>query len=94
MAQTYIFYRYQKFLRSSKLLQKVRGRIFIYSLTIDWLTQKMVKIQWSANCEKSFAKMKTKLTTTPFLTLPEVSYGYVIYCDALRVGLGCVDAAI
>ena len=24
------------------------------------------------------------------MTLPEGSYGYVIYCDASRVGLGCV----
>ena len=35
MAQTYLYYRYQKFLKSSGLLYKVRGRIFIYSLTID-----------------------------------------------------------
>ncbi|KAH0784174.1 hypothetical protein KY290_003772 [Solanum tuberosum] len=54
------------------------------------LTQKMVKFQWSDDCEKSFAKLKTRLTTTPILTLPEGSDGYVIYCDASRVGLGCV----
>ena len=34
--------------------------------------------------------MKTRLTTTPVLTLPEGSDGYVIYCDASKVGLGCV----
>ena len=34
--------------------------------------------------------MKTRLTTTPILTLPEGSDGYVIYCDASRVVLGCV----
>ena len=34
--------------------------------------------------------MKTRLTTTLVLTLPEGSDGYVIYCDASRVGLGCV----
>ena len=34
--------------------------------------------------------MKTRLTTYPVLTLPEGSDGYVIYCDASRVGLGCV----
>ena len=34
--------------------------------------------------------MKTRLTTTPVLTLPEGSNVYVIYCDASRVGLGCV----
>ena len=53
------------------------------------LTQKMVLFQWSNDCEKSFAELKTRLTTTLVLTLLEGSYGYVIYCDASRVGLGC-----
>ena len=34
--------------------------------------------------------MKDKLTTAPVLTLPEGPDGYVIYCDASGVGLGCV----
>ena len=34
--------------------------------------------------------MKTRLTTTPVLTLRGGSDGYAIYCDASRVGLGCV----
>ena len=54
------------------------------------LTQKMVKFQWSDDCEKSFAELKAKLTTALVLTLPEGSDGYVIYCDSSRVGLGCV----
>ena len=54
------------------------------------LTQKMVKFQWSDDREKSFAEMKTRLTKTPFLTLPEGSDGNVIDYDASRVGLGCV----
>ena len=54
------------------------------------LTQKMVKFQWSDDCEKSFAKLKTRFTTKPILTLPKGSDGYVIYCDPSRVGLGCV----
>ena len=54
------------------------------------LTQKMVKFQWSNDGEKSFAELITRLTTTPVLTLPEGSDGYVIYYDASRVGLGCV----
>ncbi|WMV32714.1 hypothetical protein MTR67_026099 [Solanum verrucosum] len=54
------------------------------------LTQKKVKFQWSDDCEKIFAELKTRLTTTPILTLPEGSDGYVIYCDASRIGLGCV----
>ena len=54
------------------------------------LTQKMVKFQQSDNCDKSFAELTKRWTTTPFFTLPEGSDGYVIYCDASRVGLGCV----
>ena len=34
--------------------------------------------------------MKTRLTIAPVFNLPECSDGYVIYCDASRVGLGCV----
>ena len=50
----------------------------------------MVNFQWSDYCEKIFAELKTRLTTTLVLTLLEGLDGYVIYCDASRVGLGCV----
>ncbi|KAH0776590.1 hypothetical protein KY290_008001 [Solanum tuberosum] len=35
------------------------------------LTQKTTKFQWSEACEKSFQELKTRLTTTLVLTLPE-----------------------
>ena len=50
----------------------------------------MVKFQWSDDCEKSFAELKTRLTTALVLTLQEGSDCYVIYCDASRVVLFCV----
>ncbi|WMV29283.1 hypothetical protein MTR67_022668, partial [Solanum verrucosum] len=49
-----------------------------------------VKFQLSDECDKSFSKLKTRLTTTLVLTLPEGSNGYVICRDASRVDLGCV----
>ncbi|KAH0697968.1 hypothetical protein KY289_015450 [Solanum tuberosum] len=67
----------------------VEGFLSIASL-LTKLTQKKVKFQWSDECEKSFSKLKTRLTTTLVLTLPEDSDGYVIYCDTSKVGLGCV----
>ena len=54
------------------------------------LTQKKEKFQWSLDCEKSFQELKDRLTKAPVLTLPEGTNGFVVYCDASRVGLGCV----
>jgi hypothetical protein len=45
---------------------------------------------WSDKCEASFQELKTRLTTTPVLTLPDVSKDFVVYCDASRQGLDCV----
>ncbi|WMV13767.1 hypothetical protein MTR67_007152 [Solanum verrucosum] len=56
------------------------------------LTQKKVKFQWSDECEKNFLKLKTRLTTTPVLTLSKGSDGCVIYCDASIVVLAVVFA--
>ena len=67
----------------------VEGFSFIDS-PLTRLTQKMVKFHWSDDCEKSFAELKTRLTTTPVLTLPKRSDGYVIYCDPSKIGLGCM----
>ena len=50
----------------------------------------MVNFQGLDDCEKSFAELKTRLNTNHVLTLLEGSDGYVIYCDASRVGLSCV----
>ena len=54
------------------------------------LTQKIVKFQLSDDCENNLAELKSILTTVPVLPLQEGSDGYVIYCDASRVGRGCV----
>ncbi|KAH0780669.1 hypothetical protein KY290_000267 [Solanum tuberosum] len=39
---------------------------------------------------RSFQELKKWLTTALVLTLPEGTQGFVVYCDASRVGLGCV----
>ena len=50
----------------------------------------MVKFQLSNDCKKSIVEFKTRLATTPVLTLPADSDGYVIHYDASIVGLGYV----
>ncbi|XP_070017426.1 uncharacterized protein [Nicotiana sylvestris] len=54
------------------------------------LTQKNAKFQWTEECDQSFQKLKTCLTTAPILALPLGFGGFTVFCDASRVGLGCV----
>ena len=54
------------------------------------LNQKNAKFVWSDTCENSFQFLKEKLTIAPVLTLPNRENKFTIYCDASRVGLGCV----
>ena len=49
-----------------------------------------MKFERSEACEKGFQELKDKLTSAPMLTLPEGNEVFVVYCDASRVGLGCV----
>ena len=49
------------------------------------LTQKSKKFEWSEACEKTFQLLKD-----PVLNLPEDTKGFVVYCDASCVGLGCL----
>lgn len=49
-----------------------------------------MRFSWSDACEVSFKKLKDKLTSTLVLTLPEGNEGFMVYCDASQVGLGCV----
>nr|XP_033512347.1 uncharacterized protein LOC117277036 [Nicotiana tomentosiformis] len=51
---------------------------------------KAVKFQWSDACERSFQELKARLTTMPVLTLPTSLGNFLVYCDASKVGLGCV----
>ena len=54
------------------------------------LTRKSVKFEWSEACEKSSQVLKDRLNSTLVLTLSEGTNNFLVYCDASRVGLGCV----
>jgi hypothetical protein len=46
--------------------------------------------EWTPRHEASFQEMKKRLTTAPFLTMPDMERPFSIYCDASGQGLGCV----
>ena len=65
-------------------------RRFVYGFasiaSLNTLTQNHKKFEWSEACETNFQILKDGLTSAPVLTLPEGTKGFVVYCDASRVG--------
>ncbi|GKA55919.1 putative reverse transcriptase domain-containing protein, partial [Tanacetum coccineum] len=58
------------------------------SLTI--LTQKSKTFDWGEEQELAFQTLKDKLCNALVLALPDGLENFVVYCDASRIGLGCV----
>ena len=54
------------------------------------LLQKEAKFDWSPACEEAFQSLKTFLTTAPVLAQPDIERPFDVYCDASKMGLGCV----
>jgi len=50
------------------------------------ITQNKAKFIWFKECENSFIELKDRLTSALVLTLAEGTNGFVVYCDALRIG--------
>ena len=54
------------------------------------LLEKNAKFVWTQQCQASFEELKKRLTTALMLVLPDLNKSFSIYCDASRLGLGCV----
>ena len=55
------------------------------------LTRKEVKFDWDDRGEEAFQELKRRLTSAHILIVPDRGQGYIVYCDALNAGLGCVS---
>jgi hypothetical protein len=54
------------------------------------LLKKYKKFEWTPKCEESFQELKQRLVTAPILTMPDITKNFDVYCDASKLGLGCV----
>ena len=52
--------------------------------SLNKLTRKDVKYDWVDACQQSFEELKSRLTSAPFLALPNGRDGFVVYSDASR----------
>ncbi|KAJ0468921.1 putative nucleotidyltransferase, Ribonuclease H [Helianthus annuus] len=54
------------------------------------LTCKAAKFEWGPRQEEAFKILKHRLTNAPILALPEGTEDFEVYCDASKLGYGCV----
>ncbi|WVZ63831.1 LOW QUALITY PROTEIN: hypothetical protein U9M48_013429 [Paspalum notatum var. saurae] len=90
-------------LEGAEVVKEVRGflglagyyRRFIESFSriakpMTSLLEKGVPFIWTKERQAAFDELKKRLTTAPVLTLPDLTKGFTVYCDASKEGLGCV----
>ncbi|XP_070046306.1 uncharacterized protein [Nicotiana tomentosiformis] len=75
-----------------KVFSKIELRFGYHQLKIRTLNVPKTAFwtRWSDECELSFQKLKTALTTAPVLVLPTGLGSYMVYCDASYIGLSVV----
>ncbi|KAK1627778.1 hypothetical protein QYE76_002093 [Lolium multiflorum] len=54
------------------------------------LLKKDKKFEWTNKCEEIFQQLKSRLTSAPILIMPDITKPFDVYCDASKIGLGCV----
>jgi hypothetical protein len=54
------------------------------------LLQKDQKFVWTEECETAFHILRKLLTTAPVLAQPDIKKPFDVFCDASKIGLGCV----
>ncbi|WP_353803699.1 RNase H-like domain-containing protein [Acinetobacter baumannii] len=79
----------RSFLGLAGYYQRFTDVLVTIASSLTTLTQKCKNFERLEACKKSFRLLKHSLTSSPVLTLSEGMKGFVVYCDASRVGFGC-----
>ena len=71
----------RSFVGSTGYYRQYVQSLFTITSLLTRLTRKDVLFQQSDECEQSFKKLKTLLTLTPMLTLPEEGVDFTVHFD-------------
>ena len=83
----------QKFLGSVNYFRSFIPKFAEMATPLYNLTQKGVKFEWSRDCQSAFQKIKTSLTKSPVLCIPDVDDkfdSYELTIDASKAGLAAI----
>ena len=80
----------RSFLGLSRYYQRFIEGFSKLALPLTPLTRKGQAYVWDSKCENSFLELKKRLTSASVLILPNLKESFVVYCDALKMGLGGV----
>ncbi|KAJ7959680.1 Retrotransposon protein, putative, Ty3-gypsy subclass [Quillaja saponaria] len=72
------------------VVEEIVENFYCIAAPLTRLTQKGVMFSWCETCEESFQKLKACLTSAFVLSLPSTTGKYIVFCDASRIGLGCI----
>ena len=70
--------------------QRVVKGVSVIASPLTKLLRRGVKFEWDDKYQSSFDQLKKILVEEPVLTQPTSGGEYVLYSDALKIGLGCV----
>ena len=62
----------------------------LYKLTTKEEAANAKQLNWNDDCEKAFNKLRTELTSSTVLILPDFTKKFVLDCDACNTGIGAV----
>jgi hypothetical protein len=80
----------RSFLGLTRFYQRFVKDFSIVAAPINELTKKEVPFKWGEAQHKAFEELKTKLTTTLVLALPDFGNTFEIECAASGIGIGGV----
>ncbi len=80
----------KRFLGLTGFYRKLVDNYAIKASPLNELTRKNVVFKWTAECQKSFEKLRNSLISQPILAMPNPNLPFIVKVDSSKFGVGCI----